>query len=110
MRRFWTTADLLARGESEREIRRALARGALMPVRRGLFATPGAPGALLRAARVGGIATSASAAAVVGLWTPPDLRPGKPYVFPYRPEQGRLHVAVRRTTTRSYDPIDGAPR
>ncbi len=108
MRTFWTTADLLQRGKSERAIRRAAQHGALEPVRKGLYTTPGTSDVLLRAARAGGVATSVSAAAVAGLWVPPDLPPGRRYVFPYRPEQGRLHVAARRTTTRFHDPDDPA--
>ena len=41
MRTFWTTADLLQRGKSERAIRRAAQHGALEPVRKGLYTTPG---------------------------------------------------------------------
>jgi very-short-patch-repair endonuclease len=107
MRSFWTTADLLARGKSEREIRRAIEQGALVAVRRGLVATPGTSGLLLRAARVGGIATSVTAAAAMELWTPPDRPPGTVPVRPHRPEHDRLHVAFRRTTTRLHDPADG---
>ncbi|GAA4746557.1 hypothetical protein GCM10025783_18200 [Amnibacterium soli] len=44
----------------------------------------------------------------MGLWTPPDLPPGRVPVRPHRPEHDRLHVAFRRTTTRLHDPDDGA--
>jgi hypothetical protein len=108
MRSFWTTADLLARGRSERELRRAIEQGRLIPVRRGLLAAPGTSELLLRAARVGGVATSVTAATAVGLWTPPDRPPGSPLVPPHRPEHDRLHVAFRRTTTRLHDPSNGA--
>lgn len=107
MRSFWTTADLLARGKSEREIRRAIEQGRLTLVRRGLLATPGTSNLLLRAARVGGVATSITAASAMGLWTPPDLPPGQVRVRPHRPAHDRLHVAFRRTTTRLHDPDDG---
>ncbi|MGN6444580.1 type IV toxin-antitoxin system AbiEi family antitoxin domain-containing protein [Amnibacterium sp.] len=107
MRSFWTTADLLARGKSEREIRRAVEQGRLVVVRRGLLAVPGTPELLQRAARVGGVATSVTGAATLGLWTPPDPPPGQVRVRPHRPEHDRLHVAFRRTTTRFHDPRDG---
>ena len=108
MRRFWTTADLLVRGKTRRDIRRAVEHGQLVVVRKGLLAAPSTPRPLLRTARVGGIASSITAAAVRGLWTPPDLPPGRPRVAPHRPEHDRLHVAFRRTTTRLHDPDDGA--
>jgi hypothetical protein len=108
MRSFWTTADLLARGRSEREIRRAIEHGRLILVRRGLLALPATSSLLLSAARVGGVATSITAASAMGLWTPPDLPPGRLPVRPHRPEHDRLHVAFRRTTTRLHDPADGS--
>ena len=101
MRSFWTTADLLARGKSEREIRRAVAQGRLLLVRRGVLATPETPVPLLRAARVGGVATSTTGAAALGLWTPPDPPEA-------RADGERLHVAFRRTTTRFHHADDGA--
>jgi hypothetical protein len=107
MRSFWTTADLLARGKTEREIRRAVERGTLILVRRGLLAAPGTSELLLRPARVGGVATSVTAAAAIGLWTPPDLPPGQARLRPHRPEHDRSHVAFRRTTTRLHDPSNG---
>ncbi|GAA2752968.1 type IV toxin-antitoxin system AbiEi family antitoxin domain-containing protein [Amnibacterium kyonggiense] len=108
MRSFWTTADLLARGKSEREIRRAIEQGRLTVVRRGVLALPGTPDLLLRAARVGGVATAVTGAAALGLWTPPDPPPDAPRVRPHRTESNRLHVAFRRTTTRFHDPDDGS--
>lgn len=107
MRMFWTTADLMARGKSKRDIRRAVERELLIVVRRGLLATPSTPPLLLRAARSGGVATAVTAASVIGLWTLPDLPPDRPHVRPHRPEHDRLHVAFRRTTTRLHDPDDG---
>lgn len=100
MRSFWTTADLLARGRTEREVRRAIEQGKLVLVRRGLLAVPGTPTPLLRAARTGGVATSTTAASAVGLRVPPDPRPDAA-------DGNRLHVAIRRTTTRLHDPDDG---
>jgi len=67
MRSFWTTGDLLARGKSERDIRRAIEQGRLIAVRRGLHAAAGTAAPLLRAARVGGVATSVTAAGAMGL-------------------------------------------
>lgn len=108
MRSFWTTADLLERGRSPRDIRRAVERGQLLIVRRGLLALPATSPLLLRAARVGGVATSVTAAAAAGLWTPPDRPPGTAPLRPHRPEHDRLHVAFRRTTSRLHDPDDGS--
>lgn len=110
VRRFWTTAELLARGRSEREIRRAGEDGRIEPVRRGLWAVPGTPSMLLRAARVGGVATSVTAAGHLGIWTPPDPPPGHRYRYPHVPEQDRLHVAFRRTTSRLHDPDEPGRR
>ena len=104
MRRFWTTRELLGRGSTEREIAEAARQGRLEPVRRGVWAQPGTPAPLLRAGRVGGVATSVTAARHLGLWTPPDLPPGRPYRYPHTAEQDRLHVAFRRSTTRLHDP------
>ena len=103
-------AGLLARGRSEREIRRAVERRQPIVVRRGLLATPGTSDLLLRAARVGGVTTSVTAAAVLGLSTPPGQPPVQPHRPEHdRPEHDRLHVAFRRTTTRLHDPSNGAP-
>jgi hypothetical protein len=71
------------------------------------MAVAGTSELLLRPARVGGVATSTTAAAYRGLWTPPDLPLGQPRIRPHRPEHDRTHVAFRRTTTRFHDPTNG---
>ncbi len=104
MRRFWTTKELRERGKTEREIAEAARQAELVPVRRGVWARPGTSTLLLQAVRAGGVATSITAARHLGLWTPPDLPPDRPYRYPYTAEQDRLHVAFRRSTTRLHDP------
>lgn len=91
MWRFWTTAELRANGWSKTRLAAALASGELITVRRGHFADRGAPTEVVRAARVGGIATSTTAGRVLGLWTPRD---------------DRLHVAVPLRAGRLRDPDD----
>lgn len=72
MQRFWTTADLRARGKTERAIAAAGRDGVLVPVRTGWWASPGTEADLVRSVRVGGAATAHTAARARGLWTPPD--------------------------------------
>ena len=91
---FWTTDQLRAAGYSKRRIAGDVASGRLTPVRRGHYARPDAPPEIVRAVRVGGVATSITAAREWGLWVPPDIR---------------LHVAVPLTGGRLQDP-DGAGR
>src|ERR1700712_2434073 len=107
MRDFWSTAELRAKGRTDRDIARAAAEGRLIPTRIGWYARPGADPVLLQAVRVGGVATAHSAARVRGLWTPPDavgssFRRTAPGVPPL------LRVAVPRTTSsgRLRDPPD----
>lgn len=109
MKTFWTTADLHAVGKSQRDIRRAAERGFLLAVRRGHYAVPGTDPALVRAARVGGVATATTASRVRGLWTPPDARLTAP-PDPKRltPPDPRLHVAVPRNAPRLHDPDDAS--
>lgn len=109
MRDFWSTAELKAKGRTGRQITRAAESGALVAVRPRWWARPGADGELLRAVRVGGVATAHTAARFRGLWTPPDprgsaFRRGDPVPPPI------LRVAVPSTTTRANlrDPDDGA--
>ena len=66
-------------------IARAVARGELLRLRRGWYATPTAAPLAMRAVTVGGVATSLSATEVIGLWTPPD---------------STLHVAVPSNASR----------
>lgn len=104
---FWTTAELRARGKSARQTAAAAADGRLLAVRTGVWARPGTPTALVRAVRVGGVATAHTAARSRGLWVPPDPRPsafrrGDPAPPPV------LRVAVPLTTSlaRLHDPDD----
>lgn len=69
----------------------ALRNGRLHRVRRGWFAAPDAPSDVVRAIRVGGTLTSASAARLHGLWTMDDPL---------------LHVRVPRTASRLASPDD----
>ncbi len=72
----------------------ALRRGEVFRVRNGWFACPGAPAELVRAVRVGGALTGASAASFHGLWSIAD---------------SRLHVRVRSTTGRLVAPDGSGP-
>lgn len=88
---FWTTGQLHARGLSAREVGRRVDSGLLLPVRRGLWASPEAPAELVRVARTGGAATATTGARALGLWTPPD---------------DRLQLAVPAGASRLRDPDD----
>lgn len=90
-RTFWTTAELHAAGWSKDRVASTVAGARLIVVRRGHYATPDAPADVVRAARVGGAATSVTAARQLGLWAPPDHR---------------LHVAVPHGASRLRDPAD----
>lgn len=108
MKAFWTTSDLRAMGKSQRDIRRAVERGLMLVVRRGHYAVPGTDPALIRAVRVGGVATGTTASRVRGLWTPPDARiSAPPDTASLTPPDARLHVAVPRNAPRLHDPDDG---
>jgi very-short-patch-repair endonuclease len=89
--RFWTTAELRSAGWSKAGTAAAVSSGALLAVRRGHYAEPGVHPDVLRAARVGGLATATTGGRVMGLWTPAD---------------DRLHVAVRSNASRLHDPDD----
>ncbi len=104
MSRFWTTAELLERGKSPRDIRRAAEAAVLREVRKGHWSTAGSPPEVVRAARVGGVATATTAGRAMGLWTPPDPAHG-PVAFRSRPPD-RLQVAVPNTAGRLKDPDD----
>lgn len=107
MKAFWTTGELRALGKSQRDIRRAVERTMLTEVRRGHFALPGTDPALIRAARIGGVATGTTAALVRGLWTPPDARlSGPPDPGALTPADPRLFVAVPKNAPRLHDPDD----
>lgn len=90
-RTFWTTAELVAHGRSARWIGEQVRAGHLVPVRKGHFHVPGAPAEVVRAVRVGGLATGATGAEALGLWTPTD---------------GRLAVVVPASASRLRDPDD----
>ena len=70
-------------------VRRAVDLGRIRRVRRGWFAVPDAPADVVRAARVGGAATAASALRLHGLWMLPDVA---------------LHVRVAPNASRLRDP------
>ena len=104
---FWTTADLHAIGKSQRDIRRAVEKGLLLPARRGHFALPGTDPLLIEAVRIGGIATATTASRLRGLWTPPDPRlAGPPAHGISTPSDQRLYVAVPNNTPRLRDRHD----
>lgn len=69
----------------------AVARGVVVPVRRGWHGVPDAPTALVQAVRVGGSLTGASVARLHGLWLFDD---------------GRLHVRVPGNASRLRSPLD----
>jgi hypothetical protein len=109
MKAFWTTAELRAVGKSQRDIRRAVERGVILAVRRGHYALPGTDPSLIRAMRVGGVATATTASRVRGLWTPPDPKlSAPPDIRELTPPDPRLHVAVPRNAPRLYDPDDAS--
>lgn len=78
-------------GLTKRRVASAVAEGRLLPIRRGHYAVAGTSSDLIRAVRVGGLATATTASRELGLWTPPDPR---------------LHVAVPRGIGRVRDPDD----
>ncbi|WP_104476248.1 endonuclease domain-containing protein [Microterricola pindariensis] len=79
-------------GVSRPAVAAALRRGEIFRVRNGWFACSGAPAELVRAVRVGGTLTGASAAALYGLWTIADPL---------------LHLRVRSSTSRLAAPSGG---
>ncbi|WP_375388166.1 endonuclease domain-containing protein [uncultured Amnibacterium sp.] len=94
MRRlFWTTAELHQRGFARTTITGMVDTGRLIPIRQGLWAEPGAPDELVRAARAGGAATATTGAAALGLWAPDD---------------GITHLAVPAGASRLRDPDDAS--
>ncbi|MFD1721540.1 endonuclease domain-containing protein [Amnibacterium endophyticum] len=103
MTTFWTTCELRGLGKSAHEIRQAAAAGRIEPVRRGHWVVPGAAAEVVRAARVGGVATATTASRALGLWTPPDPEPGGDS---FRRRRDRLQVAVASSCSRLRDPDD----
>lgn len=78
-------------GFSRADVEAAVRRGSILRVRNGWFAVPGAHPDLIRAVRVGGVATAASVARMHRLWLLDD---------------GMLHVRVRSSTGRLSAPHD----
>jgi very-short-patch-repair endonuclease len=91
---IFTTAHLIAAGHTRSSLRRDVARGALVPIRRGHYALPDAPMDLVRAVRLGGRAASTTALRHWGLWSAPDER---------------LHVRLPPNAGRLRDPDLGGP-
>ena len=105
MTAFWTTRELRERGKSPRQIRRAVDDRVLHEVRKGHFARPDAAHQVVRAARIGGVATATTASRALGIWTPPDPPAGGEIQRGPRPPD-RLRVAVLRNAARLRDPDD----
>lgn len=89
------TCELHALGFSRAAIAAAVRRGHLWRVRQGWFSAPHLDPILARAARVGGVATCASALAQRGAWVLPDRR---------------LHVAVAPQACQLRSPHDARNR
>lgn len=84
-----TRAELLKAGAHPDSITPAWAAGEIVRVRHGLYAIPGLPTEVLRAARLGGVLASLSALPLLGLWEPPNHI---------------LHVSVRPNSKGLRDP------
>lgn len=70
-----TTSQLLGAGLTERQVTSLVRARALIRVRRGFYARPGADDALLRAVRIGGRLCCVSAARRYGIWVAKDQFP-----------------------------------
>jgi very-short-patch-repair endonuclease len=79
------THELYASGYDRASLAGLVRRRQLVRVRQGWFCAPGTDPVLLRAARVGGVATCRTALRQIGVWVDPDIR---------------LHVAVPRHAVR----------
>lgn len=86
-----TLGELEAHGFRRRERESALGSGALLRVRNGWFAIPGAEPDVVRSVRLGGRLTCGNALRIHGLWVVDDAA---------------LHVAVRGNAARLRDPDD----
>ena len=84
-------AALDAAGCTSADVDGAIRCGEVIRVRKGWFATPDAPRDVVRAVRVGGVATAGTVARLRGLWVADDPR---------------LHVRVRYSTGRLFAPHD----
>ncbi|GAA2753718.1 hypothetical protein [Amnibacterium kyonggiense] len=104
---FWTTGELRARGKSSRQIRRAVGERVIREVRRGHFAAVDADVDVIRAVRVGGVATASTGTRAMGIWTPPDPPAGW---SPGRGGERRnvLRIALPRTASRLRDADDAS--
>ncbi|WP_375401478.1 type IV toxin-antitoxin system AbiEi family antitoxin domain-containing protein [uncultured Amnibacterium sp.] len=80
---FFTTRDLLRAGETHADLTHSVRSGLLLRPRQGHYAMPDAPSELIRAVKLGGLATATTAAQHCGVFVAPD---------------NRLHVSVRRNT------------
>jgi very-short-patch-repair endonuclease len=89
------THELHALGHDRADIARAVRLGLLRRVRQGWYASRDLAPLLVRATRVGGVATCASALAAAGVWVYPDIR---------------LHVAVEPGACRLRSPKDSRER
>jgi hypothetical protein len=67
---FFKRSQLLARGYTDGHLRRELASGTLIRVRKGWYSLPNAPAPAVEAFRVGGRLAGLSALASYGIWTP----------------------------------------
>lgn len=104
---FWTTAELRSRGRTSRQIRRAVGERVIHEVRRGHFAAVGVDIDVMRAVRVGGVATASTGTRALGIWTPPDPAAGG------TARRGGertdvLRIALPRNASRLRDPDDAA--
>lgn len=84
---------LVSRGVSADRVERAVRSGAIRRIRPGVYASPTAPPDVVRAARVGGRLTGASATGAHGLWVPP---------------KSPLTVELARGASRLRDPDDAS--
>ncbi|MBN9178705.1 MAG: DUF559 domain-containing protein [Microbacterium sp.] len=88
----WTRAELRGKGMTVRQIRHALASGALVRARKGFYVSGDAPDAHLRAARIGGRLACLSLLAELGV-----------FVF----DASTLHVHMERGDSRMRTPHGG---
>ncbi len=77
----WRTAALRDAGWTRDGIRRAVVAGSIIPIRRGLYASPECDARMIAAARHGGVPACVTAGAILGLWVLDD---------------GRVHVGLGR--------------
>ena len=89
---FATRAELTAAGVSATALKRQIADGAVLRIRRGWFALPSVPTDVIRAIRVGGSLGCVSGATLHGTWKPADIR---------------LHTMVRNDARAIMDPESG---